>query len=282
MEARRWYSKKVARATVALVGAAVPVIAPRGARVRVLTYHRFGHARRDPFCVEVAAFEQQMAWLAERRLAISLRDVERFVHGAQDLADGSVLVTIDDGCPSVYAKALPVLLRYAIPAALFVPAGELVGADGHSAPAGDDAPDARMTRADLVDVARAGITVGSHAWTHHSLGAMSEGEIRDQLARSRAELEDAVGTPVTAFAYPYGTRADYDERTARLLRETGYTIAFTSQHGAVRPGLDALTLPRVKVEGGEPFWMFPLLSRGALDAWSLVDRTLWRLQASGG
>ena len=44
--------------------------------------------------------------------------------------------------------------------------------------------------------------------------------------------------------------------------------------------MDALALPRVKVEGGERMWMFRLLVRGGLDAWSLADRTLWRLQAA--
>jgi hypothetical protein len=89
-----------------------------------------------------------------------------------------------------------------------------------------------------------------------------------------------LGTPVTSFAYPFGTRADYNEATAALLREAGYTCAFTSQHGAIAPGADPLTLPRVKVEGGEGMWMFQSLTRGGLDGWRWIDRTLWSLQAS--
>ena len=37
-------------------------------------------------------------------------------------------------------------------------------------------------------------------------------------------------------------------------------------------------LPRVKIEGGEPLAMFALQSRGALDAWRVVDQNLYRLQ----
>ena len=33
-----------------------------------------------------------------------------------------------------------------------------------------------------------------------------------------------------------------------------------------------------EVEGGEGAWTFPLLCQGAMDAWKLVDDTLWRLQ----
>ena len=49
-------------------------------------------------------------------------------------------------------------------------------------------------------------------------------------------------------------------------------------HGAVRPGADPISLPRVKVEGGEPLSLFALQTRGAMDAWRVVDQNLHRLQ----
>ncbi|MBK7151881.1 MAG: hypothetical protein IPH72_09000 [Sandaracinaceae bacterium] len=42
--------------------------------------------------------------------------------------------------------------------------------------------------------------------------------------------------------------------------------------------MDPISLPRVKIEGGEPLPMFALQSRGALDAWRVVDQNLYRLQ----
>jgi hypothetical protein len=87
-----------------------------------------------------------------------------------------------------------------------------------------------------------------------------------------------MGAPVTAFAFPYGTRADYSPEVCEMLAEEGYDVAFTSQHGAMRPGLEPMMLPRVKVESGDPSWLFPLLCRGAMDAWRLVDVGLQGLQ----
>ena len=49
-------------------------------------------------------------------------------------------------------------------------------------------------------------------------------------------------------------------------------------HGAIAPGADPLTLPRVKIEGGEGLWMFRAIVDGGLDAWRWVDRFMWRLQ----
>ena len=280
----RWIAKKFARTTVAL-----GTTASRGtlrqtsqqARVRALTYHRFGEARRDPFCVTLEDFERHMAWLACRGLAISLHELQAFVEGQKSVSDGSVLVTIDDACPSLYLAGLPVLRRYAIPAVVFVPAGELRSGAGDAVPVMDESPDARLTWKQLDALLEAGLTVGSHGWTHRSLGRMSAAQAREHAERSREALERHTGRPVTSFAYPFGTRADYNRTTANLLRMAGYRSAFTSQHGAISPGANPLELPRLKVEGGEGWWMFRRLLDGRLDAWRWVDRALWRLQASG-
>ncbi len=104
---------------------------------------------------------------------------------------------------------------------------------------------------------------------------------RDEAVRSREVLRQRLGCPVTSFAYPYGTRADFSRATAKILTDAGYTTAFTSQHGAIKQGADPTALPRIKVEGGEGQWIFRLLCRGALDGWRLVDRALWRVQHAG-
>jgi peptidoglycan/xylan/chitin deacetylase (PgdA/CDA1 family) len=286
----RWFLKKSARKTVAVASEVGGVLATRapGPTVRVLTYHRFGAAEHDPFCVAVADFERHVATLARLGIAVSLTEVERFLAGTGTLADGSVLVTIDDGCPSVRTHAAPILRRYDVPAVLFVPAGEMLDERRGTtrAPmrgaASTESADDRMSWAELEELARAGVTIGSHAWTHASLGRMPLDAAGEQALRSREEIARRLGQPVTAFAYPFGTRADYSDAIADVVRRAGYTCAFTSQHGGIRSDSDPFALPRVKIEGGEALWMFEASIRGGLDAWRWVDRTLWRMQASGG
>jgi peptidoglycan/xylan/chitin deacetylase (PgdA/CDA1 family) len=270
----RWVAKKGARRGMAIGSWALGRVGtePGRVRVRVLTYHRFGDSVRDPFCVSRSAFEAQMRWLAGSGRAVSLAQVEDFVAGRGGLPDGSVLVTMDDGCRSVFTEALPILRDHAIPAVAYVPAGLV----GERDIAGYDEP--AMTWDEMARLPGAGIAVGSHAFHHRSLGLASVDEARDEAVRSRELLATRLGAPVTSFAYPFGTRADYSAATREVLREAGYATAFTSQHGAVVPGLDPLELPRVKVEGGEPGWMFPLLCGGAMDGWAIVDRGLWRVQ----
>jgi peptidoglycan/xylan/chitin deacetylase (PgdA/CDA1 family) len=240
--------------------------------VRALTYHRFGATATDPWCVATGEFDAQMRWLAEQRRLVSLDDVRDFVAGRKALPADAVLVTIDDGCRSLHTHALPILREYRVPAVAFVSAG-LVGARAVAT----DHCEPYATWDELARVREAGVEIGSHAYDHRSLGRMSDAEARDQALRSRAEIGARIGAPARSFAYPFGTRADFDARTDRVLAESGYEIAFHSVHGAIRPHMPAISLPRVKIEGGEGLRMVQLASDGAMDGWRLVDELRGRL-----
>ncbi len=275
MRRRRWLAKKAARHAVAIGSWLSGSLFAReaiagGPRIRALTYHRFAD-ERDAFCVSPRAFEEQMRHLAERKLAISLAQLCRFVSGRETLPDGACLVTIDDGLMSTYSKALPTLQRYSIPAVAFVTAG-LVGSELRH-------PEPYMGWREVCALVESGLfTIGSHAFTHRSLGPMARADAWREAQSSKERLEAELGVPVTSFAYPFGTRVDFGRFTARALADAGYEVAFHSMHGVIRSGMDPISLPRVKVEGGEGLFMFGLLRRGAMDGWRVIDHTLWRVQ----
>jgi peptidoglycan/xylan/chitin deacetylase (PgdA/CDA1 family) len=272
----RWVVKKAARTAMVLgsfiTGSlALRRLAGRGPTIRVLTYHRFGDALRDPWCVSAQVFEEQMRWLAERKLAVSLEQVERFVRGEIDLPDGSVLVTMDDGFSSVLHIAAPIMQRHGIPSVAYVTTSFM----GTVSVSGER----YLTWEEVAKLPAAGVTVGSHAHTHRSIAKLTPEVVREEGQRSKQLLEQHTGGPVRSFAYPFGMRTDESEMTSRVLRECGYDSIFIAQHGTLRRGAnDLVRLPRVKVEGGEPMWMFKLLCRGGMDAWKLFDDTLWKLQ----
>ena len=275
----RWLTKKAARKAFAVGSFAGRVRGRRSSTgVHVLTYHHIGDDDpHDPFCVSRSDFDLHMAWLAERHLAISLSQFEAFLAGRGTIPEDAILVTLDDGLRSLYLDALPTLERHGVPAVAFVSAGEMRPSNGSGTPVASRDP---LSWSELATVASSGMAIGSHAYTHRSLGRMPADQVRDEVVRSRETLEQRLGRRVTTLAYPFGTRADYNHTVAAVCRESGYTCAFTSRHGAVRAGADPFTLPRVKVEGGESTWMFRLLCQGGLDGWRWVDRVLWRLQDS--
>lgn len=273
----RWYIKKAARGGVAygtwasgLLGAARAF--RRGPRVRALTYHRVGDAPQDPFCVHRDDFEAQIRLLAEERRAVSLEQVQDFVAGTGSVPEDACLVTLDDGNISNLSEALPILRRWGVPAVFYV-TSSLVGGDFEGLVERFMMPDElrELASSELV-------SIGAHARTHRSLGLMNIAEARDEAKRSKDELEDILGAEVSSFAYPFGTRSDFSTETDRAVADAGYEIAFNSMHGSIGSSNDPISLPRVKVEGGEPLMMFELISRGAMDPWRAVDANLWRLQ----
>lgn len=266
----RWHAKKITRR--ACIALSTMLAAPPDG-VRVLTYHRFATSRHDPFAIEPAVFERQIEWIARRRLAVSLDQFVGFLAGRRSLAADSVLLTIDDAYASLHAVALPILRRHRVPAVAFIPAGLI------DWPSEQVEPEPRLTWEQIRELSTAGIEIGSHGWSHRSFGDMHPEEMRIEARRSRCVLETQSGQPVRAFAYPYGTRADYSRSSGTALRQAGYQCAFTAQHGSVGRDHDLFELPRVKIEGGEGMWAFAHSCRGGLDAWGAVDRRFAVLQA---
>jgi peptidoglycan/xylan/chitin deacetylase (PgdA/CDA1 family) len=104
------------------------------------------------------------------------------------------------------------------------------------------------------------------------MAMLDASQVREEARRSKELIESNLDREVTSFSYPYGMRRDENPTTARILAECGYRAVFLSQHGTVEQGTDVLRIPRIKVEAGEPLWMFKLLCQGGMDPWRLVDR----------
>ena len=269
----RWRVKKAARKAVMLGSLASSSIAIRrltnNSRVRALTYHRFGHADRDPYCVTPQAFDEQMRWVAEQRLAVTLDDVLRFARGEIELATGSVLITMDDGFGSVASVAAPILRRYRIPSVAYVTT-EAIG----NAAAGRGAGEPFLTWEQVVSLSAEGMAIGSHGHTHRSMAKLDPDAVCEEGRLSKNLIEAHISKEITTFAYPYGMRMDENRRTAKIMADCGYSSVFISQHGTIQQGTNPMRLPRIKVEAGEPLWMFKLLCKGGMDAWSLADMVL--------
>lgn len=272
---RRWWTKKLARGAVAALSLPITEVQKRVAPsvgVRVLTYHRFGSITRDPFCVTPESFDEQMAWLASEGRAVSLDDVIAFAEGKRELRDGAVLVTMDDGYESMLKVAQPILAKHGVPCVAFVTAGLL------NEPKAPDWPERFMSDDELRALARGGVEIGAHGFTHRSMGRLEAAELEREVVDAKARLESVLGTHVRSWAYPFGTHGDFTDETDSALERAGYEVAFHSQHGPVRARSALVSLPRIKIEAGKPFWQFRAMCDGAMDAWSLVDRNLWRLQ----
>lgn len=193
----------------------------------VLMYHGFCTERRDDdpenLFVPIARFEEQLSWLAENGwTALTLDQYLEVRAGARPPGRKTVLITIDDGYPSVAELAAPVLARHAVPALLYVPAG-LLGSTAEWLPSPADEP--ILDAADLRRVSEtAPVEIGLHGWDHQDMTTLTAAELVRHTRHGREVLTEALGAPIRSFAYPYGS---HDAASRAAVRDAGFGHAFS-------------------------------------------------------
>jgi len=184
---------------------------------------------------------------------ISLDDAVRLIEDGTPLDGRYLCLSFDDGFRSCLTNALPALAERAIPAAFFVVSGLVPDDGGVCTPAHRRffAPDRRpvrfMTWDDCRTLQAAGMTIGSHSASHRLFIRMDDAEAREELRRSKAEIEAALGTSCDHFCCPWGKpgRDFKTEREPVVAKELGYRSFLTTKYGAMQPGESPFAIRRV-------------------------------------
>ncbi len=111
---------------------------------------------------------------------------------------------------------------------------------------GAELPDNLMlTDGQVVELDRAGMTIGAHTVTHPILARLPDEVARREIRESKDRLTELLGKPVTLFAYPNGKPGqDYTAAHVAMARELGFEGAVSTARGAAAPGCDLLQIPR--------------------------------------
>lgn len=221
-------------------------------RINILTYHRVGDfptrmpSHRGQYCHR-PRFTAQMAMLA--RCGYTVIDIDTAAAGLRGevaLPSRPVVLTFDDGYVDFLEHAAPVLKAHGYPAVVYAVAGMLGGTSAWVTPEGiESAP--LMSAAQLREVRAMGFTVGSHTVSHPRLAQLNTRQITEETTISKRILEDALGSSVDHFCYPYG---NHDIRAVNAVAEAGYVTATTCVRAIATPPDDLLSLPRKPVSQG--------------------------------
>jgi peptidoglycan/xylan/chitin deacetylase (PgdA/CDA1 family) len=112
-----------------------------------------------------------------------------------------------------------------------------------------------VTREELIRLVDGGeIEVGAHTVTHPELARLTEARQRVEIEGSKSQLENILNRPVTSFAYPHGS---WSPSTVKVLRESGFELACTSQIDLVGGATDRFLVPRFWIQN----WDGPRFSR---------------------
>lgn len=213
----------------------------------ILAYHSISQHRTDTLAVRAIDFEKQMAWLQRQGYrSITLADF-----ATQTLKKGEriVIITFDDGYADNYHVAFPILKRHGFVATVFL-VSDYVGTDhvfAWDVPKIRGRPDhvlyQTLTWEHIQEMTAYGIEFGSHTCTHPELTALPTEKCREEIGRSRTDLETGLGRDIISFSYP---RGDLNSEVMQMVEEAGYGCAVITPKRRGIP-LSRYTLRRVGV-----------------------------------
>jgi peptidoglycan/xylan/chitin deacetylase (PgdA/CDA1 family) len=171
--------------------------------VVILLYHRVG-AGTGEISLPVDVFERHLETLAQRERLLTLQTA------LGPNAGGGVVVSIDDGYRDFFDHVVPRLVRYRIPAILYLATGLVANGAGSPADA--------ITWSQLAESLDTGlVTIGAHTHSHRALSSVSEQVAEDEMRRSKDLIEDHLGIACRHFAYPFAVGSPAADRAARRL-----------------------------------------------------------------
>lgn len=206
----------------------------------VLMYHFFyiDGERPDGNYVHRDEFDKQLKYLVDNNYYFPTWDeVNDYMDGIIALPEKSIVLTFDDGSPSFYDIAYEVAKKYNVPVTAFI-------ITSWGAPNNKDFPLIRFQ---------------SHSHDMHQGGCSGQGhgglfQCWDyDLALADAIKSKEIANDAIVFCYPFG---DVNDREVEILIKAGYKMAFTTEWGRIRPGMDKMRLPRIRISGWSSFDYF--------------------------
>jgi peptidoglycan/xylan/chitin deacetylase (PgdA/CDA1 family) len=196
--------------------------------------------------VEPQDFKSQMRWLDDQGFeAVTLDQVEDAWYENGKLPVKPIVVGFDDGYPSQYASAFPVLEERDWPGVLNLRAK------------GSELPDA-----DVQKMLDAGWELASKGSNQIVLTTVDSATLETEVAGSRQILRRRFGVPVHNFCYPSGS---YSTTVISAVHKAGYVGAQTEISG-IADAAHPYILDRVQVllSDGLPGFISKLQSVGAV------------------
>jgi len=243
-------------------GAGISVNRPGGLNkmagfLPILTFHTLDD-QSSTVSFSPKVFRHGMARLHEKGYqTLHLLEAISFLRQGIPFPERSLVITFDDGYRNVYDEAFPILQRYSMSATVFLTVGErgttsatglLPSLNGRS-----------MLNWDNVrEMHRWGITFGAHTLTHPDLTRLPLDQTWSEICLSKSIVEEALSSPVTCFAYPYGRQ---DDRIRELVRQH-FLCACSDKFGLVTPRSDLYSLERIDACYFRAHRLFGVVSTG--------------------
>jgi peptidoglycan/xylan/chitin deacetylase (PgdA/CDA1 family) len=180
------------------------------------------------------SFQEQLDYLSAHDYhTITFGQLDEFFERGMPLPVHPVILTFDDAWREDYIVAFPALRERGMVGTFFVPTA-YAGAPGGTL----------LSWAQIGEMDEAGMEFGGHTINHANLRLVSKEEALRQLQSSKSKMEEKLGHPTIAFAYPFGS---YNADVVALVREVGYRVGVGLCCGYKLRAEILLTLPRIRI-----------------------------------
>lgn len=192
-----------------------------------------------PWAVSLQRFRSQLDFLAGEGWATPT--MAELIATPEKWTGRTAVITFDDGYVDNLI-AWEELQKHGMRATWFMVSGCLGREPNWPS---DGRPAGRLLNAaELRTMQEGGMEIGSHTANHVRLTQADDKLLSAELNDSKAALEDALGSEISSFAYPYGA---WDARCVNAVREAGYRAACTTRTGWASRDGDSLLLRRLTV-----------------------------------
>lgn len=199
--------------------------------------------------VDNGIFDRQMAYLVSNGYqTITAGELVDAILTHSSLPAKSIVLTFDDGYLDNYDYAFPTLQKFHLIGNLMVPTGLLGTAF---------ATNQYFSWDQLKSMVDSGTMYAyNHTWSHFPMAQGPVSKDQFEINTSQQELSDHLGKKSSIFVYPYGS-GQTTPWVIALLKQDGFTAAFSTLYGYYQCDSNIYALPRIHV-GNAPLGTYGL------------------------
>lgn len=223
-------------------------------RFTILMYHIISVPRSNQeirYACSPNTFEKHIRKLRESKFNfVSFDEINDHFTKKTSLPKKSILITIDDGFEDNYLHAYPILMRYNIPATIFLATGYIGGFNAWMTK--NEFPKRRLLSWDQIkEMHLNGITFGAHTVNHPRLPEIKNDIALQEIKTSKSAVEENLGIECKYFAYPYGL---FSELNTKQVECAGFRLACSTRPGFNTVERNPYVLHRIEVYGTDTWW----------------------------
>lgn len=207
------------------VGEASATSSIRSVRIPIMVYHSVRpyipdeSAYQDAYDVTPELLEEELQYLHKQGYhTVTFAAVSEYFERGTPLPEKPVILSFDDGWRNQFVYAFPLLQKYGAKGTFFIFTNPIEYEKDHW-----------MSWDEVRTLDRAGMEIGGHTKTHPILrDIMSDAALDIEIGGGKKLIEERIGHPITAFAYPFGL---FNSETNAAVLRAGYHMARTVYKG---------------------------------------------------